>query len=182
LFPYRIVRYFLESLIKVSEGLVFTLVDTIIPALTFYHGTENGAGISITKPGKWRVGNGNYAGSGIYFGIDKNVALHYAGRTSDSVIILARVSRGRIINLYLAPANIRQCVKNDGDRITDWAKSNGYSCTEWGRTSGGWWEYCLVNPRDGRFIKTWRIRILYVKNIKTGEVERIWGGKSYWLF
>lgn len=182
MFPYRVVRYFFESVIKVSEGLIFTIVDTFIPALTLYHGTKKESGISITKPGKWRVGDGNYAGSGIYFGFDKNVALHYAGHSSESVIILARVSRGRTINLNLTPSHIRQCVKYNGDKISEWAKSKGYTCTEWWRTDEAWWEYCLVHPRNGKFVKTWRIRILYVKNVQTGEVERIWGGKSYWLF
>ena len=97
MFPYRLVRYFFESIIKISEGIIFTVVDVFVPALTMYHGTKKESGISITKPGKWRVGDGNFAGSGIYFGIDKNVALHYAGNSSESVIILARVSLGRII-------------------------------------------------------------------------------------
>lgn len=181
--PFRILKYSSIGLIQLLEGIIFVFIDTIFPALTLYHGTERTLSINnISKPGRWLVGNGNYAGSGLYFTINKKVAKHYARHNNNPVIICSRVTLGRVITLSLAPDNIRYSIGNDGDRITEWGIKNHYSCAEWWRKDGEWWEYCLLNRRTGSEIKTWRVRVLYVQNIETGTKERIWGGKSFWIF
>jgi hypothetical protein len=183
--PYRIVKYAGVGIIQLFEGCVFVVVDTLIPALTLYHGTTKEASISISKPGEWKVGGGNFAGSGIYFGANKGVAKNYSGTSSDSVIIAARVSLGSCKNLSLAPKHIYKLIGNgcaNGERITDWALNKGYNSIEWWRENRSWWEYCLLNKHYGKFVKHWRIRILYIENANTHAKERIWGGKALWLF
>ncbi|WP_434575115.1 hypothetical protein [Riemerella anatipestifer] len=181
--PYRLIKYSTIGVIQFCEGIVFVFIDTVYPALTMYHGTEKTISINnISKPGKWLVGNGNYAGSGLYFTMNKRVARHYARFNSNSVIICSRVSLGRVINLSLAPNEIRNSVKFNGDRITDWGLSKGFTTAEWWRDDQKWWEYCILNRRSGKEIKTWRIRVLYIENVNDGKKERIWGGKSFWLF
>ncbi len=180
--PFRFIKYIWIGLIQFIEGIIFVVVDTVVPAVTMYHGTRRDASINISKPGEWQVGDGNFAGSGIYFTMNKKVAQHYAGSGKDSVIIRSRVSLGKIKNLNLAPANIRSCVKYNGDRITGWALKKRYTTTEWWRSDNQWWEYCILNQRNGRSFKTWRIRILYIHNVGINRKERIWGGKSFWVF
>jgi Poly(ADP-ribose) polymerase catalytic domain len=183
--PIRFFKYAGIGILQSWEGILFVGIDSFLPAVTLYHGTQKNASISISKPGKWLVGGGNFAGSGIYFAIDKSVAKHYAGNTSDSVIIVARVTLGCCKNLALAPNNIYHLAgkgSSSGDNITKWGLQKGFKSVEWWREGKNWWEYCLLNSRNGQYVKTRRIRILYVENVSTGHKERIWGGKSFWLF
>ncbi|MGI6341855.1 MAG: hypothetical protein ACOXZ9_02600 [Bacteroidales bacterium] len=180
--PFRLIKYIWAGMLQFIESVIFVVVDTLVPTLSLYHGTDLGCSISISKPGKWLVGNGNYAGSGIYFTMNQRVAKHYAGSSGEPVLIKARVSLGRTKNLSLAPKHILNCVKYNGDKITEWCINNGYKSVEWWRRDEQWWEYCLVNNNRGSYIKTWRIRILYIYNLRTNKYERIWGGKKYWLF
>jgi len=180
--PIRLVRHLFAGALHLLEGIVFVAIDTLLPALTMYHGTARNSSIAITKPGKWLVGSGNFAGSGIYFAIDKKVAEHYAGGKRAGVLVCARVTLGSVINLNYAPRNIHQSTKSSGDQITRWGQDQKYTTVEWWREDSGWWEYCLLNKRDGNPVKTWRIRILYVQNLSTGKKERIWGGKAPWIF
>ena len=46
--------------------------------LTMMHGTSEESSIKISGPGRWLIGDGNFAGSGIYFTMEKRVAMHYA--------------------------------------------------------------------------------------------------------
>lgn len=180
-FPFRLIKYIWIGILQLIEGIIFVVVDTFIPTLSLYHGTNLESSISISKPGKWLVGNGNYAGSGIYFTMNKRVAQHYAGRSSNPVLIKARVTLGRVKNLSLAPKHVLDYVKYDGDKITEWCINSGYTSVEWWRKDEQWWEYCLVNKNRGNYVRTWRIRVLYIYNLRTKKYERIWGGKKYWL-
>lgn len=180
--PFRMIKYGSAGFFQLLEGIIFLLIDTIFPAITMYHGTSKDASISISKPGQWLVGSGNYAGSGIYFTMDVKTAQHYAGSSPDAVIICARVTLGRLKNLSLTPPDVLSSIKKNGDFITKWGKEKQYNTVEWWRTDKQWWEYCLLHDRDGRFFKTWRIRILYLYNAQNNKKERIWGGKAHWIF
>lgn len=179
-FSERLKTHTVLGLIQFGEGLLFIIIDTFIPALTMYHGTDKNASISISKPGKWLVGSGNYAGSGIYFAIDKEVAKHYS-YGDEPVIICARVSLGRIKNLNLTPSEIQSCVEYKGKKITDWGLEKKYHTMEWWRADNQWWEYCLLRHQNTAAQRSWKIRVLYLQNMKTKRMERVWGGKSLWL-
>lgn len=182
--PVRILKNCFMSVAKILEGILFTAIDVLVPTLTMMHGTKRGASVNISIPGAWRVGDGNYAGTGIYFTMDKSTAEHYASSSSagdDRVIVFARVALGRNLNLSVVPEKIRHLVNNDGDKLTRWGIDHHVTSFEWWRSSGKWWEYCMLALPRGREIKTWRIRILYIYNLSDKKVQRIWGGKSFWL-
>lgn len=184
--PGRLVRHSFMAILQLVEGITFVAIDTVLPALTMYHGTKRESSIKITKPGKWLVGRGDFAGSGIYFTMDKSVARHYAERRGGEALLCARVTLGSVINLNFAPQKVYNYTKSHGTYITNWGLENKYTTVEWWRdddqNNNSWWEYCILNKRNGRPIKTWRIRILYVQNLGTGQKERIWGGKALWVF
>lgn len=180
-FPWRFFKHGTVILLAILESLAMTIWDTIFPALTLYHGTSGDAGVSISQKGKWKVGEGNFAGSGLYFAIDKSTAEHYARWGLDPIIIKARVTLGFSFPLACAPANIRQALYGrNGDKITRWGRKNGIKSVEWWRHDTGWWEYALLYPR-GKYIDTWRIRIIYIESKTKGRIKRIWGGKSLWM-
>lgn len=179
--PMRIIKHGVALLLALLESSIMVLLDTIFPALTMYHGTSGEAGISISQKGKWKVGEGNFAGSGLYFAINKSTAEHYAGWGKDPIIIKARVTLGFSFPLACAPKEIRKALYGrNGDKITHWAEQNFIPSVEWWRRDTGWWEYALLHPR-GKFIRTWRIRIIYIESKTNGRMKRIWGGKSLWM-
>lgn len=189
--PFRIIMFLWHGGGRIFEGLVFTIVDLFVPTLTMRHGTSEESSIQISKPGQWLVGNGNYAGSGIYFTMSERVALHYAHASSNGykgghpVIIYARVALGRNINLAVAPDDIQSKLHGrDGDGLTQWGLKKGYDSFEWWRDDEAWWEYCMLKLPRGKMIKTWRIRVLYIQEIHDAthkEIKRVWGGKAFWL-
>ncbi|MEN9443218.1 MAG: hypothetical protein RIS47_108 [Bacteroidota bacterium] len=179
--PFRFVKHGGVICLGLTESVLLTLWETVFPTLTLYHGTSGLAGVSISQQGKWLVGEGNFAGSGIYFAISEKTARHYARWGTDPIIIKARVSLGFCYPLACAPEYIRMGLYGiDGDRITRWAQKHGVPSGEWWRRDTGWWEYVLFETR-GKLVDTWRIRILYIKDFSTGKPRRIWGGKSTWM-
>lgn len=177
----RVAIYMARWIIIIIENILATIHDIIFPTLTLYHGTSEDASVSITKPGTWLVGGGNYAGSGIYFGITLRTAMHY----SQGVIIVSRVTLGKIINLSMTPSYIRNCVgPGGGDKITKWGLKHGYNTTEWWRVDGSWWEYCLLDEVDN-YDESWRIRPIFVRYYDSESrfnFKRIWGGMAFWYF
>lgn len=188
--PYRIIKYLLfHGLLTLIENVVWTVFDTFVPALTLYHGTNKTASSQITgNPtpndapsrnfGVWLVGGGNFSGKGIFFTPERNIASYYA---NDSIIV-ARVSLGRVLDLGLAPKeiyNLREQLK-DTTAITTWGLNNGYVTGEWWYHSG-YWEYCMFDYQN-RYNHSWRIRPLYVLDLKNSFVQRIPGGMTHWLF
>lgn len=190
--PYRIVKYPLyHGALTLVECIIWTVVDTFLPALTLYHGTTGEASVSITQcPGRvakgdwytgiWNVGSGNYAGDGIYFAPARNTAIHY----SSGALIVCRVTLGRTLDLGLAPRNIyNQCGKPDAHQVTEWGLKNNYVTGEWwrGDSRAGWWEYCMYDWKN-RYNYSWRIRPLYVLDLTNESIQRIPGGMAHWLF
>ena len=190
LLPWRIIKYPLwHGSLTILESCIWTAIDTLMPALTLFHGTDCSAAESITQgPGRvcskswysgiWNVGGGNYAGNGIYFAPKRRTALHY----SDGSLIVCRVTLGSTLDLGLAPKHIYdQCGHPNALGVTDWGLKNGYVTGEWWRADEGWWEYCMYDWQN-RYNHSWRIRPLYVLNLEDECIQRIPGGMVHWLF
>lgn len=182
LLPWRFLKYIVwKSGLTLVESLFFTVYDTFIPTLTMYHGTSGEASALITSKGNWKVGSGNFAGSGIYFAIYKRTADHYQRMNSDGVIIVSRVTLGRILNMSKAPRHVREMVASNGDGITNYGLKHGYRTTEWWRKDSGWWEYCMLD-KGGPYDHPWHIRELYIYKADSGIKKRIYGSMASWFF
>lgn len=191
--PWRSVKYSWHFLLTFIESCVWTAVDTIVPAQTLYHGTEQNASESICQsPGRvgakdwlagiWNVGGGNYAGNGIYFAPIRSTAEHYARNNSRQALIVCRVSLGKVLDLGMAPRHIyNQCGFSDAKDVTRWGLDHGFTTGEWWRSDEGWWEYCMYDWQN-RYNHSWRIRPLYVEDLSENRVYRIRGGMVHWLF
>ena len=180
--PWRIIKFLLgKTILTLAESVFFTAYDTIVPTLTMFHGTSAEASALITKDGEWKVGAGNFAGSGIYFAIFKKTADHYQRLNPKGVIIVSRVSLGRILTMSCAPKTIRQMVAGNGDGITTYGLEHGYRSTEWWRQDSRWWEYCMLD-NGGKYNHPWHIRELYIYYAETGVKKRIFGSMASWFF
>lgn len=187
--PWRLIKYGWHFLLVVVESVVWTVIDTFIPALTLYHGTTREACKNIIEsPGRlwhgdrdmgvWLVGGGNFAGDGIYFAPVRSTAEHYAR----GYMIVCRVSLGRVIDLGMAPKYVfNYCGHSNAHEVTRWGLDHKYTTGEWWRSGTGWWEYCMYD-RGGRYDYSWRIRPLYVEEIGNRRIFRIRGGMVHWLF
>ena len=175
--PIRVVVYGVKFCASLLETAFFTCLETVLPTLTLYHGTSCEASTCIARPNEWIVGNGAYAGYGIYFAPRKSTALHY----SCGVVIICRVTLGRIENLNLHPYICTNWVANRGHSIMQWAIDEGITTVEWWRTTGvyRWWEYCMVD-HSADYDHPWRIRPLYREDACTGKYQRTWGGVGLW--
>lgn len=188
--PWRILKYPLwHGTLTYIESVAWTVVDTVIPALTLFHGTSVEASGSITQSrGRvgnnswrtevWNVGAGNFAGNGIYFAPARSTAMHY----SCGSLIVCRVSLGRVIDLGLAPLRIyNQCGHANAFGATKWGLENGYTTGEWWRGDCRWWEYCMYDWKN-RYNHSWRIRPIFVLSNDDERLQRIPGGMHHWLF
>lgn len=189
LLPWRVLKYVVwHGGLTIGESAIWTIIDTFVPALTLFHGTDEQASTTITNAGRngyscnltgvWNVGGGNYAGNGIYFAPARSTALHYARGS----LIVCRVSLGKVLDLGLAPWQIyKQCGYPNALGATKWGLQNGYVTGEWWRKDAGWWEYCMYDWQN-RYNYSWRIRPLYVLNLDERLIQRIPGGMCHWLF
>lgn len=187
--PWRVLKYVVwHGGLTVLESAIWTVIDTFVPALTLFHGTNEQASTTITHAGRdgyscrltgiWNVGGGNFAGNGIYFAPARSTALHYARGS----LIVCRVSLGKVLDLGLAPAYVfRQCGYPNAIGATKWGLQNGYVTGEWWRKDSGWWEYCMYDWKN-RYNYSWRIRPLYVLNLYDKSLQQIPGGMCHWLF
>lgn len=189
--PVRLVKYGWHYLVSLVESIIWTVIDTIVPALTLYHGTSKDASVSICQsPGRvgakdwysgvWNVGGGDFAGKGIYFAPIRSTSEHYAS----GAMIICRVSLGKVIDLGMAPKNVyNQCGSPYAIEATNWGLKHGYTTGEWwrGDSKAGWWEYCMYDWQN-RYNSSWRIRPLYVEDLNNKRVHRIPGGMAHWLF
>ena len=188
--PWRVLKYPLwHGSLTLVESCVWTVVDTFVPALTLFHGTDRAASESITQSrGRvgnhsryteiWNVGGGNYAGNGIYFAPARSTALHYAAGS----LIVCRVTLGRVLDLGLAPKRIYdECGHPDALNVTRWGLEHDYVTGEWWRADEKWWEYCMYDWQN-RYNYSWRIRPLYVLSLDDETLQRTPGGIHHWLF
>ncbi len=187
--PWRVLKYVVwHGGLTFIESTIWTVIDTFIPALTLFHGTNEQASTTITHAGRngyschltgiWNVGGGNFAGNGIYFAPVRKTAMHYARGS----LIVCRVSLGKVLDLGLAPHHVyRQCGSPNATGATKWGLNNKYVTGEWWRKDTGWWEYCMYDWKN-RYNYSWRIRPLYVLNLNEHFMQRIPGGMCHWLF
>lgn len=204
--PYRVGYYALwHPFLLIVESVIWTVVDIFIPARTFYHGTTLNAGASITSDpqrnkylkdtSRWSSGtflassdpSCSWAGRGVYFAIRRGLALAYSddnrsGYGGAPVMIACRVSMGRVISYALMPDFVYRQAGGGGrhDEINKFADAHGYTTGEW-YNPGGVWEYCLFDWQN-RYNHPWRIRPIYMINMRTGMAQHISGGMQHWLF
>ena len=192
--PKRIGKYLLwHGSLTTIESVVWTAVDTVVPALTLFHGTaapfadnmlcdpdRNSPWLRTKgwKTGVWDVGGGNFAGDGIYFGISRSTLRNY----QKGVAIAARVTPGKTIDTVLMPDNVYMCAgRKNAKSVSNWGLNHGYVTGEWWRADGQWWEICLYD-RQNRYNESWRIRPIYAIYAHSGIMQRIKGGPAHWLF
>lgn len=204
--PWRFLKYAVwHGALLLLESVIWTVVDIFIPARTFYHGTNQNAGNAITSDphrnrymqntSAWSSGtflassdpNCSWAGRGVYFAIQRGLALAYSGDNrsgigGDAVMIACRVSMGRVISYTLMPNYVYRQAGGGGnhDEINKFADANGYTAGEWYNYAGVW-EYCLFDWQN-RYNHPWRIRPIYMLNLRTGRAQHITGGMQHWLF
>lgn len=188
--PVRILKYLCwHGSLTLIESVIWTAIDTVLPALTLYHGTDVYAAENIlsspdrsdrsgNKVSLWIVGGGNYAGNGIYFAPVRSTSFHYA----DGVLILCRVTLGRTLDLGLAPRHVyNACGHPNATVATAWGLGHGFVTGEWWRSDQGWWEYCMYDWKN-RYNYSWRIRPIFVMPEDGVWMKRIPGGMHHWLF
>ena len=194
--PKRIGKYLLwHGLLTTAESLVWTLIDTFVPAVTLYHGTAlECADNMLCDPtrnserkntkgwltGIWNVGGGNYAGDGIYFGIFRKTLRNYEQGSA----IATRVTMGKTIDTVLMPDYVYNAAGHpDAKAVSNWGLNHGYVSGEWWRSdrNTNWWEICLYD-RKNRYNESWRIRPIYAIHAGSGIMQRIPGGPAHWLF
>ncbi|HNX01140.1 MAG TPA: hypothetical protein PLE74_09600 [Candidatus Cloacimonadota bacterium] len=179
-FPRRFMHVFSRNGSALLEGLLMVGVDTVFPTYTMYHGTSfKGVATNIAQKGRWLVGGGDYAGSGIYFGFYKKTAEHYA-QDEDHAIIVARVTLFPCRNSATFPGRLRKKIGSDGIGITEGLGFPWKSIEHWRDHSyAQWFEYCLIQPdMAGKYVRTWRARPIAI--LKNNMPSRIWGGISLW--
>lgn len=204
LFPWRFLKYpAFHGILTLIECLVWTVVDIFVPAITLYHGTDLTAGQSITgsrkrneqlywelgwESGTFRASDSSWGGIGVYFAPRRLVAVRYACdpyRLSDHdpVVIVCRVSPGRIINYSLAPWEVYCAAGGNGHppTLNRYGEQHHYTTGEWWNARGGYWEYCLFDWQN-LYNHPWRIRPIYLFNYRTKMIQHIRGGMAHWLF
>lgn len=205
MFLWRLLKYpVYHWLLTVVESVLWTVADIFIPARTLYHGTDKAACNAIAgdpnrnkyrkKTSQWSTGTFlasthpecTWAGRGVYFAINRKLALGYSDRASitgdDSVMIVCRVSMGRVINYTLTPHNVYRQAGRGGnhDVINKFADSHRYTTGEW-YNNRRQWEYCLFDWQN-RYNHPWRIRPIYVIDTWKFRVHHVSGGVQHWLF
>lgn len=201
MFPVRLVKYpVLNGSLVLIEAAIWTVIDTFIPTITMYHGTDLTAANAIVgndwnsaydkrwTDGTFSASRNGWAGAGVYFASSRRTAMAYAydsHRLGDNnpVMIVCRVSLGKILNLRLAPSQVHDNTGPYGDHsvINKYAEKNGYTTGEWWNYDHDYWEYCMFDWKN-RYNHPWRIRPIYVFNFRTGLAQHIEGGFRHWLF
>ena len=184
LFPYRLIWFVVKNFLALIDSLLMFVVTLGFPTFTMYHGTKAEHSQDITQKGRWLVGTGNYAGSGIYFGRTIKTAKHYGS----SNFIVSRVTFSLVRNCGTLPEDSRLNIGNMGKGGNKLAKQIKfpYVATELWRSGTDWWEYCLLQPgKEGKYISSWRIRPIGTVEVKGdeefgGRLTRLWGGKSHY--
>lgn len=150
-FPIRLIKYpiFHGSLVLI-EAAIWTVIDIFIPTITMYHGTDLTAANAIVgndwnsayykrwTDGTFSASRNGWAGAGVYFASSRRTAMAYAYdgyRLGDNnpVMIVCRVSLGKILNYRLAPSQIHDNTGPYGNHavINKYAEKNGYTTGEW---------------------------------------------------
>lgn len=197
-FPLRLVKYpIYHGCLTLIEAAIWTVIDIIIPTITMYHGTSLEAAKAICGSASrnkslwsnWLAGtfkasdsNNGWGGLGVYFSPSRKVVGWYSIRAGGHPVFIAcRVSMGKILNYALAPLNVEANVGGGRQHsaLNRYADQNGYTTAEW--WNGNYWEYCMFDWQN-RYNYPWRIRPIYVMNLRSGLAQHIDGGFRHWLF
>lgn len=204
MFFYRLIKYpIFHGAVAIIEGIIWTIIDVFVPAITLYHGTDLTAAQAIVccpnrnrhlrysstwRHGTFSASRNGWGGSGVYFASKRTVAIGYSldqYRLSDNnpCVIVCRVSLGPILNYALSPHHIFRQGGDGGNHklMTDFAMKHHYVSGEWWNAPNVYWEYCLYDWKD-RYNHPWRIRPVYVFNVRTSRLQHIEGGMQHWLF
>jgi hypothetical protein len=65
--------------------------------------------------------------------------------------------------------------------MTSFAMNHHYVTGEWWNAPHRYWEYCMFDWQN-RYNHPWRIRPVYVFNVRTSRLQHIEGGMQHWLF
>lgn len=177
-FPIRLIKMLIKNIFVFIEPIIMTGVDIVFPTYTMYHGTEHGyASADITQNGRWLVGDGNYVGTGIYFGMSKRVADNYSDYHNTTILVRVTLMFTRPIATTSYDIRRHIGLGYGGDEISH-RLSKFWSSVEHWRVDGEWFEYCIIQPvaRKGSLVKTWRARPIAL--IQGNKLIRIWGGRS----
>ena len=177
-FPIRLIKMLIKNIFVFIEPIIMTGVDVVFPTYTMYHGTEHGyISADITQNGRWKVGDGNYVGTGIYFGMSKKVANNYSDYNNTTILVRVTLMFNRPIatTSYKVRNNIG--LGYGGDEISRKFPKFWSSVEHW-RVDGGWFEYCIIQPvaKKSSLVKTWRARPIAL--VQGNKLVRIWGGRS----
>lgn len=193
LFPWRLLGFLLHNVRILIQAACMVVLDTVFTSVTAFHGTDAAFVATpdrakdtqtIFQKGMWLVGSGDYAGRGIYFGLQEEVAEHYARSCGAPILVMARVSLFLLRPIPTLPKPYRAVGQyGNGLKISDefkWAWL--WRTTELYRADrGGWFELCVLMPkRSGQLVKSWRIRPLLV--LYENRWCRIWGGAALFPF
>ena len=177
--PFRLAKFAFSNLFYFLDSFLMLGISIVFPTYTMYHGTKfNEAATKISQSGTWRVGSGNHVGTGIYFGITERTAKHYAPSGEDMGIIISRVTLSFCKTISTMKKEHRDMVGN-GEILAQQTKGIFRSIEHWRDGNSGWWEYCLLKPKQmGSLIKSWRLRPVAVT--KNGKITRLYGGFSHY--
>ncbi|MBU0655286.1 MAG: hypothetical protein KJ914_09165 [Gammaproteobacteria bacterium] len=178
--PWRLARFAGKSLFTLLDSLLMLGISILWPTLTMYHGTGfESAAVPIVQRGLWYVGSGDYVGSGIYFGMRRRVAEHYAPSGYQQGIVIVRITPTFTRNSATLPDKLRWLVGRNGQELSRQLPFPWATLEHWRHDFGHWWEYCIVQPgKAGKFISNWRIRPIAV--LRSGNPTRIWGGMAHY--
>ena len=182
--PFRFVSFLIHGGVYIFDSFLMLGVSVALPTLTMKHGTSfESAGTKIAQSGKWLVGNGNYAGTGIYFGLEKKVAEHYAkqsSRSGDNGVVLVRVTLSFCKTVSALSRSKRNVgLGETGEQLTETISTLYQTAEHYREDFGGWWEYCILRKgQRGSFTSSWRIRPVAI--LREGKIVRLYGGFGHY--
>ena len=93
------------------------------------------------------------------------------------------MSPGRVINYSLTPLSVYNSTGQYGNppTLNRWAGKHNYTTGEWWNKYGGYWEFCLFDWQN-LYNNRWRIRPIYIYNVRTRLFQHIKGGMAHWTF
>jgi hypothetical protein len=176
-FPKRLVQFIGRYLLVLMQGLATFCFDLVWPTLTLFHGTDKTKAEKIAATGEWLAGAGDYAGTGIYFGLEQEVAQHYIRSKADSLIVVSRVTLTPCRSISTLPEKIRAQIGSDGDAISRSLPFPWVSLEHW-RKDMHWYEFCFVQKTKYNVVSPWRIRPICV--VGKEAPERLIRGITSW--
>lgn len=175
--PQRSVRFLGKYLLVLFQGVAMFCFDLVWPTLTLFHGTDKSKAEKIATTGEWLAGAGDYAGTGIYFGLEQEVAQHYTRSKADALIVVARVTLTPCRSISTLPDKIRAQIGSNGDIISQSLSFPWVSLEHW-RKDMQWYEFCFVQKTKYNIVSPWRIRPICV--LGKAAPERLVRGVTSW--